>query len=86
MSSAVAPCVCTSDVCGHESGKRCGQPVKVKLKMSIALGESNFGQEFETGICEGCWDMIKKHYPELFPQPAVQKSVSVATEARTDLK
>lgn len=69
MSTIVVPCICTSDVCGHESGKRCGNPVTVRLKMSIALGAGDFSKEFETGICEECWAVIKKHYPELFPPP-----------------
>jgi len=69
MAAAVVPCVCTSDVCGHENGKRCGEPVTVKLKMRVALGGGNFGEEFESGICEECWSTIKKHYPELFPKP-----------------
>jgi hypothetical protein len=62
---ASVPCVCISDLCGHEAGERCGKPVKVKLKLSVAKGESEFEDEFETGICEECWATVTKHYPHL---------------------
>ncbi len=70
MATSVVPCVCRSDVCVHKNGEQCGKPVTVKLKMSVALGGGQFSEEYETGICEECWDTIKQHYPELFPWPA----------------
>jgi len=63
---ATVPCVCTSKLCGHVAGERCGQPVSVKLKLSVAMGDSRFGQEHQTGICDRCWETVTRHYPELF--------------------
>jgi hypothetical protein len=63
------PCVCTSDLCEHEAGQRCGEPVTVKVKCAVALGGSKFSDEFEAGICENCWGTITRHYPELFRNP-----------------
>jgi hypothetical protein len=37
---ATVPCVCTSSLCGHVAGERCVQPVRVKLKLSVAIGDS----------------------------------------------
>ncbi len=64
---AMVPCVCTSEFCSHKPGERCGEPVAVKLKSSVALGESQFAPEVETGICEECWTTIKTLLPWLFP-------------------
>ena len=63
---ATVPCVCTSSLCGHVAGERCGQPVRVKLKLSVAIGDSGFGKEHQTGICDKCWETVTRHYPDLF--------------------
>ncbi len=63
---ATVPCVCTSSLCGHVAGERCGQPVRVKLKLSVAIGDAGFGQEHQTGICDRCWETVTRHYPDLF--------------------
>jgi hypothetical protein len=63
---ADVPCVCTAEFCGHASGERCGKPVRVKLKISMALGDSEFGQETEAGICDECWERVQKQLPQLF--------------------
>ncbi len=69
MASVPVPCVCISDVCGHREGTRCGRPVRVKLKYSVALGEANFSEESETELCDECWATITRHYPQLFRNP-----------------
>ncbi len=63
---ATVACVCISEFCNHKSGERCGKPVRVRLKSSVALGESRFSPEVETGICEECWATMRKLLPWLF--------------------
>jgi hypothetical protein len=59
-------CVCTADFCGHPPSERCGKPVTVTVKTAVALGQSIFGCEHESGICEVCWAAIKRNLPWLF--------------------
>ena len=53
-------CKCTDEDCGHEGV--CGRPVTVKLKASVMLEPEQFGPEFETGICEECWEILRIKY------------------------
>jgi hypothetical protein len=68
---ATIPCVCTSDLCQH-NGERCGEPVAVVFKGSVMIGDSKFGNEYETGICEKCWATAIKHFPDLFRNPRLE--------------
>ncbi len=59
---ADVPCRCTDEACGHHSGQPCGRPVTVTLKASVMLEPETFTPEFETGVCEECWDRIRVRY------------------------
>jgi hypothetical protein len=60
------PCICTSELCGHEPGQRCGQPVGTLVRFRIGTDEVNFGPEQTTGICDECWATVKAQFPHLF--------------------
>jgi hypothetical protein len=60
-------CMCASEVCGHPSGQRCGKTVETVIKYKIGTDEANFGAEQTTGICDGCWNNVKRQFPQLFP-------------------
>jgi hypothetical protein len=66
MKIVEVPCICTSEFCEHTPGQKCGKEVKVRLKVAVALGESKFTPEIETGVCEDCWKSIVEAYPQLF--------------------
>ena len=55
-------CKCTNEVCGHPDGRQCGKPVTVKLRASMMLEAGTFTPEYETGICEECWEKVKRQY------------------------
>ena len=59
-------CVCTSEVCGHELGERCGKPVKLLVRYRLGTDEENFGPEQTTGLCDECWGNVRAHFPHLF--------------------
>lgn len=59
---ADVPCRCTDEACGHDSGEQCGKPVTVTLKASMMLEPEAFTPEFETGVCEECWEQIRVRY------------------------
>jgi hypothetical protein len=59
---ADVPCRCTDEDCGHPDGERCGRPITVKLKASMMVGAAEFTRELETGICEECWERVRRKY------------------------
>lgn len=56
------PCKCTDEACGHENGVPCGKAITVKLKASVMIEAEEFTPEFETGVCEECWERIRVRY------------------------
>jgi hypothetical protein len=65
--SNLMACTCASVVCGHPDVQRCGKPVETVIKFRIGTDEDNFGAEQTTGICDECWDNVKRQFPQLFP-------------------
>jgi hypothetical protein len=59
---ADVPCRCADEACGHANGERCGKPITVKLKASVMLEPEKFTPEFETGVCDDCWERIRERY------------------------
>jgi hypothetical protein len=37
-----------------------------KVRMSCLLSESEFSPEFEIGLCEECWAVLRENLPWLF--------------------
>jgi hypothetical protein len=56
-------CVCTSELCGHEAGKRCEKPINQQnAKPFYQTGTERYT---ETGgwICDECWERVKSTLP-----------------------
>ena len=50
--------ICTSELCGHEPGKRCGKAINQEnAKLAVMKGEGHFE---DTGgwICDECWKRV----------------------------
>jgi hypothetical protein len=51
-------CTCQSSVCPHAG--ECGRRAVLRLKVAVAIGEVGaFRPDFETNLCEECWDRVK---------------------------
>jgi hypothetical protein len=58
-------CTCQSHVCPHEG--ECGRKAALRLKVAVAIGEAGaFRPDFETYLCEACWDRVKPVFAKSF--------------------
>jgi hypothetical protein len=58
-------CTCQSGVCPHEG--ECGRKAVLRLRVAVAIGEAGaFRPDFETTLCEECWDRVKLVFAKSF--------------------
>src|SRR5208282_1192333 len=60
MGRDAVPCMCASDLCGH-NGEQCGKRVSLTVETQTWQGQDQFGPRRKVGICEECCRGLKLH-------------------------